>query len=128
MAATDKPYRNQKTLDIVFAVSCLLMLVSLIWMFADDYVKKWKSAQRDFRDVEEAVAERAMLDRLPDDEQRKIIDTAIDRVEAAGKKVKEAQDANSKEVAPLLKDQAKAEADYAGLKATFDSKASLYDI
>ena len=28
MAATDKPYRNQRTLDIVFAVSCILMLFS----------------------------------------------------------------------------------------------------
>ena len=32
MAATDKTYRNQKTLDIVFAVSCILMLLSSFWM------------------------------------------------------------------------------------------------
>ena len=30
MAATDQTYRNQRTLDIVFAVSCILMLVGTL--------------------------------------------------------------------------------------------------
>jgi len=36
MAATDQPIANQRTLDMVFGVSSLLMLVSTILMFAQD--------------------------------------------------------------------------------------------
>ena len=47
MAATDQFYRKQKTLDVVFAVSCILMLVCTVWMFWDDYNRPWKKDQRD---------------------------------------------------------------------------------
>ena len=57
MAATDQTYRNQHTLDIVFAVSRMLMLVSIVWMFWQDYFRAYKVEQRDFRDVEVAVAQ-----------------------------------------------------------------------
>ena len=66
MAATDQTYRNQKRLDTVFGVSCVVMLISIIWMFADDYNREWKKEQRAFRDVEEAMAERFALAKLPD--------------------------------------------------------------
>src|SRR5947209_5446572 len=66
MAATDKNYRDQKMLDIVFAVSCVLMLLSIIWMFVQDYNREFKHEQRTFRDVEEAQAERVMLEKAPD--------------------------------------------------------------
>ena len=69
MAATDRTYRDQKVLDIVFAVSCILMLVSILWMFAQDYNREFKDVQRKFRDVETAQNERLMLDKLPNREQ-----------------------------------------------------------
>src|SRR6266436_9217362 len=65
MAATDQVYRNQKTLDIVFALSGLLMLASIIWMFAQDYNREYKTEQRQFRDVEAALAQRIALQKLP---------------------------------------------------------------
>ena len=65
MAATDKPYRDQKALDVVFAVSCALMLLTVVWMFADDYNRPFKRYQRDFRDVEEEVSKRTMLAGAP---------------------------------------------------------------
>ena len=55
MAATDKPYRNQYRLDVVFGVSCVLLLLSVGWMMYDDHYKPWKRVQRSFRDVEEAL-------------------------------------------------------------------------
>ncbi len=55
MAATDQTYRNQKTLDVVFAVSCILMLIGTLWMFWQDYDRPFKHVQREFRDVEEAM-------------------------------------------------------------------------
>ncbi len=66
MAATDKPYRKQKTLDVVFAVSCLLMLLSVLWMLVADYNREFKAVQRSFRDVESVLNERQMLAQLPD--------------------------------------------------------------
>ena len=69
MAATDQNYRNQKGLDIVFGVSCVLMLLSVVWMFWQDYSREFKVEQRDFRDVEAAVAERQMLQLVPDQKQ-----------------------------------------------------------
>ena len=39
MAATDQPYRNQYRLDVVFGVSCVLLLASTAWMMYDDHVR-----------------------------------------------------------------------------------------
>src|SRR5437899_965917 len=68
MAATDQPYRSQKALDVVFGVSCGLMLVTTVWMFVQDFNRSFKTAQRTFRDVEATVAERELVDKLPDPE------------------------------------------------------------
>ncbi len=69
MAATDKPHRDQNILDIVFAVSSILMLVSIVGMFMQDYFLEFKEEQRSFRDVETALAQRQALDQLPNLEQ-----------------------------------------------------------
>ena len=55
MAASDKPFNNQRTLDIVFAVSNILMLLSVLWMLVQDYQREYKVEQRAFRDVEVAL-------------------------------------------------------------------------
>lgn len=65
MAATDQTYRNQKVLDILFACSATLMLLSILWMFADDYNREYKAEQRRFRDVLVAMAQRQALSQLP---------------------------------------------------------------
>src|SRR5947208_12267397 len=69
MAATDTTYRNIKRLHVVFAVSSLVMLVTIIWMFADDYYRDWKVEQRVFFDVEEEMAKRAALAAAPSEER-----------------------------------------------------------
>ena len=78
MAATAEPYRSQKTLDIVFAASCAAMMLSTIWMFVADYQRDYKDVQRKFRDVEATLAERDMLDKLPDPE---VVKTTIHQYE-----------------------------------------------
>lgn len=52
MAARDDFYRNQKMLDIVFSLSSVAMLASLIWMFWVDYDREFKSVQRKGREIE----------------------------------------------------------------------------
>src|SRR5262245_37063916 len=76
MAATDQNYRSQKALDIVFGVSCVLMLLGVVWMFWQDYGREFKVEQRDFRDVEAAIAERQMLNLVPDQKQMEEIEEA----------------------------------------------------
>src|SRR3712207_5443779 len=66
MAATDQNYRNPHTLDVVFGVSCLLLLATTVWMFAQDYNRPFKAVQRTFSEVEAALAEREMVRKLPD--------------------------------------------------------------
>ena len=88
MAATDQTYRNQRILDIVFAVSCVLMLVSIIGMFAQDYNREWKTEQRRFQDVEVALSDRAALRALPDPDE---ISKAEDKVKEARQEVDQNQ-------------------------------------
>jgi mono/diheme cytochrome c family protein len=125
MAATDKTYRDQKALDIVFAVSCVLMLLSIIWMFAQDYYRDFKQVQRTFRDVEAAMTERAMLDKLPDVAKAQQAASAVDEARA---EVESAKKNVPSEVKTLDRNKAKAEAEYQGTKANLDSNASLYNI
>src|SRR5262245_41270214 len=71
MAATDAFYRDQKSVNIVFAVSCVALLASTIWMVADDFNRPFKKDQKVFRDVEEEMSKRAALAMAPDAEKQK---------------------------------------------------------
>src|SRR4051794_37950145 len=125
MAATDKPFRDQRALDIVFAASCALMLLSVVWMFADDYYREYKPVQRKFRDVETALNERQMIQDLPHPE-------VVAFKEQAVKDARDKLDQKKKELAPkenaLLAQRDKNNMRYQGVKALLDSRASYYDI
>ncbi len=88
MAATDQHYRSQRTLDIVFGVSCAAMLLSTIWMLVQDFNREFKAVQRKFRDVEATLAERDAVDKLPDpdaaEDARKALLRARRKVEVGG--------------------------------------------
>src|ERR1044071_6719071 len=68
MAASDATYRNTRTLNIVFAASSVVMLITIIGMFAEDYFRDWKIEQRLFYDVEEEMAKREVLASAPSEE------------------------------------------------------------
>jgi mono/diheme cytochrome c family protein len=125
MAATDQHYRNQKTLDIVFAVSCIAMLLCTLWMFWDDYSKPWKREQRVFRDVETAMNERAMIAKLPDED-------AVARKRDATKAAREARDKGQAAIADKMSTlQARRDiqdATYRTIKADYDAQASYFVI
>src|SRR5262245_53330954 len=88
MAATDQTYRNQRALDIVFGVSSLLMLASIVLMFAQDYLRPWKTEQRAFMKVESVMAEHEGMDQ---------VFQIVDRYDAAMLKVVTAMDERNKE-------------------------------
>ncbi|MGE3808391.1 MAG: hypothetical protein AB7K24_27325, partial [Gemmataceae bacterium] len=128
MAATDKTYRNQNTLDIVFGVSCVLMLLSVIWMFAQDYFRAYKVQQRDFRDVEVAMAQRDMIGLLPDDARKEQIDAAVKDLDEKLKARNQAEKEIEASIKSDLPAKKRAEDRAQALKADLDSKVSLYNI
>ncbi|MSQ94942.1 MAG: c-type cytochrome [Gemmataceae bacterium] len=130
MAASDKPFNNQRTLDIVFAVSNILMLLAVIWMFWQDHYREYKVEQRLFRNVEVAIAQRQALDQLPTDDEFKSAEDAVDAV----KKVRYS-DAMKKEyagiratLAGLQPKKERAEARFQEAKADVDSIGSFLNI
>jgi mono/diheme cytochrome c family protein len=152
MAATDKPYRNQYRLDIVFGASCIVLLLTTVWMFYDDHFRPFKPIQRTFRDVEEALYTQQLAEKTPSEDRLgqieglwKKANEARDQVKAArgnlGQRIREAE-ARRQDKLPdqmpavdpdrWLKDRelekARLEADYQNTKATYDSEVSLYNI
>jgi cytochrome c2 len=125
MAATDQTYRNQKMLDIVFAVSCILMLIGTIWMFWQDYDREFKHVQREFRDVEEAMNQYQMLAQLPSQEE---VAKAQKEVSDARKEFEAEYDKVRGKERELIAQHDLADIDYRSIKADFDSKTSLYNI
>lgn len=130
MAATDQHYRNQKWLDIVFAVTCILMLVSVVWMFAQDFYREFKQEVREFRNVEEAMFQRSTLDLVPDADTRQQISAAEEQVKAAHGELQKARDnrETQSKVSEFTSKKAISEARYQAAKADYDSLVSKYNI
>jgi mono/diheme cytochrome c family protein len=128
MAATDQTYRSQRALDIVFGASCVVMLLSVVWMFWQDYDKEFKVEQRDFRDVEAAVAERGMLRLVPDQKQMEEIEEQEKLLAMAREERDQAAQKLSDDLKKALTVRTKKAADAQGIKADYDSVVSLYNI
>lgn len=52
MPATEETYRSQPSLHLVFAISSIVMALSVIWMIMADHLRPWKNVQRAFHYVE----------------------------------------------------------------------------
>jgi mono/diheme cytochrome c family protein len=126
MAATDQTYRDQKRVDIVFGVSCIVMLLSVFWMFYDDYYRPFKVEIRKFRDVDTALAERQALADLPDPDR---IQELEQEVEQARAQIDQQElDKIKAQAYEALAPKVRAEAAYQAMKADYDSLVSLYNI
>jgi cbb3-type cytochrome oxidase cytochrome c subunit len=128
MAATDQNYRSQYALDIVFAVTSILMLASIVWMLVDDYNREYKTEQRIFRDVERAMAQREALAKLPSADD-------FDRAKLEFEKARDQRKKNdptiaeyAAQISKLLPAKEEADLKLQNLKADLDSKKSFYDI
>src|SRR5277367_1914589 len=127
-AATDQNYRSQKTLDIVFALTCILMLVSIIWMYAQDQFRDWKVEQREFRNVEEALLQRAVVRVAPDASKMAAINKTEQDVIEQRKNVEKEHAAAQPKINEWLPKKVKSEDKFQAIKADLDSKVSLFDI
>src|SRR5438270_5822121 len=128
MAASDQTYRNQKSLHLVFAVSSVAMLATTVWMFWDDYNRPFKKEQREFRQVEEELAKRAILAAAPPESQRKAGLDAEEKVAHARAVLKDVRAQTDRETNRLAADQVRMERNFADTKATYDSLTSFYNI
>ncbi|NOZ40670.1 MAG: hypothetical protein GXP24_10655, partial [Planctomycetes bacterium] len=45
MPATEKTWRNQKVMHVIFGASSLVMLVATLWLMAEDHNREWKDWQ-----------------------------------------------------------------------------------
>src|SRR4051794_19611044 len=123
MAATDQPYRSQKALDLVFGVSCAGLLLSTLWMFWQDYSREYKNVQRTFRDVEATIAEREMIDKIPD---ASLVKIKRDELRVARDDLESMQRSVASEDSKLKAQRETADARYRGIKADLDAQMSYY--
>ncbi len=128
MAATDKTLRDQRTLDIVFAVSNILMLVSIIWMMWQDYAREYKTEQREFRTVEVGMAQRAALEQLPSDTEFKAAEAEVIKWRKHREENESSLADSRAEVRKLQPQKERAEAAYQAVKADVDSINSFLNI
>ena len=52
MPANEQTWRDTKLLHLVFGISAVVMLLTTIWMMADDHNRPWKDFQRTFRNLD----------------------------------------------------------------------------
>src|SRR5689334_7476368 len=86
MPATEETYRRQPTLHIVFAISSIAMLMSIVWMIMADHLRPWKQVQREFHDVE-----REKLKATEQQKKKEQLETAQGKIQEIDGKIKQAQ-------------------------------------
>jgi mono/diheme cytochrome c family protein len=121
---------NIDFLNVVFAVSSILLFVSTVWMVWDDYDREWKNAQRRFRQLEIEVTEASRQQAMRAIDRNKL--TALEAARAAGTKEVAANQAKIDEIRDRL---AAADArvyrttqDYQFAKASYDVERYDYEV
>src|SRR4051794_38106097 len=125
MAATDQHYRSQYGLDVIFGVSCAALLLSTLWMFIDDYNRDFKKVQKTFRDVEASLAQREMIDKMPDAAE---VSRRTKELAAYREELDEARARVAGVDAELKAERERTDDKYREIKAEYDSKMSYYNI
>ncbi|MBM3997299.1 MAG: c-type cytochrome [Planctomycetes bacterium] len=125
MAATDKYFNDQNTLDIVFGVSNILMLLSIFWMFWQDYNREYKAEQRIFREIEVEMANREAIKSIPS--QGEFDAKAAKVVELREKKKSKAGELSAAEakIFSLKPKRERAEAEFQAAKSDVESITSF---
>ena len=128
MAASDKPFHNQRVLDIVFAVSNILMLVSVIWMLYADYQREYKVEQREFLRIQQALHQRLALEQIPSEDDFKTKEQSVK--DARAEREKKINDLTAAQAAllALRPSREREEAAYQTVAADISSIQSFYNI
>src|SRR3990167_2735269 len=101
MSEPQERHYNIDKLNLLFAVSSLILLGAVVWMFMADYSREWKTYQKEFRELEMEKTrvkfdiEKNKLEKQPE------YQALTEKLKATRSKVKE-QCSNFKDVAVLV--------------------------
>src|SRR5262245_23974085 len=127
MPAREETYRNQNILNIVFAVSSILMFISIIWMIAEDHFREWKVVQSDFIRLDYKKSQRELEDARQLASKQELDE--LSRQLADAKKAAKQQETEAQAtIDALLGKSQKADQELSFKKAKRDSIQSFYDI
>lgn len=132
MPATEETYRSQPTLHVVFAISSVAMLLSIVWMIMADHLRPWKQVQREFQKVEESKLKAVEQEKLAEQKAKFQAQIAeIDAKIAQAKRDRETNDSKirlvDKEIRNLGGKFERLDTQKRFTKAELDSQRSLYD-
>ena len=132
MPASEETYRRQPTLHVVFAISSIAMLLSIVWMIMADHLRPWKQVQREFQHVEHDKLEATKQQKLQ--EQKETAQAKISEIDA---QIKQADQTAAQRAAEIKKIDSelnslggkteKLDTSRKFKKAELDSLRSLYD-
>src|SRR5262245_38547428 len=85
MPATESTWRSMKLMHVVFGIASVAMLVTTVWMLADDHNRPWKNYQRKYRDVESWTAAARVNEQQTEDYEQthKQLEAQMRAIEAA---------------------------------------------
>src|SRR4051794_39215955 len=99
MPASEETYRRQPTLHVVFAISSIAMLLSIVWMIMADHLRPWKQVQREFQHVEHDKLEATKQQKLQ--EQKETAQAKISEINAQIKQAEQTADQRRTEISRI---------------------------
>ena len=130
MPAREETFRSQTRLHVVFAISSIAMMLTIVWMIMADHLRPWKETQREFHFIEDAKL-RVEEQKRQDELNKTQLDELAKRIEAADQTAEE----NSKQIRAQENDLKKIGGKFEQLdtatrflKAELDSQRSEYDL
>jgi len=132
MPASEETYRRQPTLHVVFAISSIAMLLSIVWMIMADHLRPWKQVQREFQHVEHDKLEATKQQKLQ--EQKETAQAKISEIDAKIEQAKQTAAQRDAEIKKIEREldrlggtTEKLDTSRKFKKAELDSLRSLYD-
>ena len=127
----DERHYNRNTLNLLFSLSSILLLLVLGWLFLSDYVRPWKRLQAEFRSLDIAKTRAKYEEELRHLKQEKEYQALVEEV----KKTRKEYEANcsgskglTKEIEKLRARRDLAEKGYAFAKAVRDAARYRYEL
>ncbi len=132
MPASEVPYRSSRTLHIVFAITSVLMTISVLWMVAVDHFRPWKEVQREFQEIETSKLRSTEQEKLK--EQQELHQARLDQIDQRIEAARRVERQNGRRIADLDERIRGIQGQFQRLdterrfkKAELDSQRSLYD-
>ncbi len=121
MPVTTDTLRNTKKVTILFAITSVVMTISLVWLVMVDYQRPWKDHQAQYMNNEAVIAELQYLVTQQQDYQEQLREAD----ELVKRRSRDVDMANNPEYAQLIDDISTAKQELYGLDLTFKQKDAL---